>query len=98
MKVIVKIETPDILTLFLPEMPATYGHIACWSPRDGHTEASMDYYIKNTRRPSIKHEPRIDILMEQYARAYDCTVERVFKDTRLFRFARWDVERIKLCA
>ena len=98
MKVIVKVELPDELALFLPEMPATYGRICYWSPTEGHGEASMDYYIKNTRRPSIKHEPRVENLMEQYSRIYDCTVERVFKDTRIFRFARWNVERLKLCA
>jgi hypothetical protein len=97
MKVIAKVETPDSLALFLPEMPAVHGRICYWSPAEGHGEASMDYYIKNTRRPSIKHEPRVEILMEKYARIYDCTVERVFKDTRAFRFTRWDVERIKPC-
>jgi hypothetical protein len=97
MKVIAKLETPENLVLFLPEVRAAHGNIACWSPADGHSEASMGYYINNTRRPSIKHEPRIENLMEQYARIYDCTVERVFKDTRTFRFTRWDIERVKLC-
>ena len=97
MKVIAKLETPDSLALFLPEMPAQHGHICYWSPAEGHGEADMGYYINSTRRPSIKHEPRIENLMEQYARIYDCTVERVFKDTRTFRFTRWNIERLRLC-
>jgi DNA-directed RNA polymerase subunit RPC12/RpoP len=88
-KVIPKVEAPNEVVLFLPEMPATRGNICFWSPAEGHGEASMDYYQKNTRRPSIEHETTIENLMERYARIGDYqTVVRVARDTRIMRLKR----------
>ena len=88
-KVIPKVEAPNEVVLFLPEMPATKGNICFWSPAEGHGEASMAYYQKNTRRPSIEHETIIENLMERYARIGDYqTVVRVARDTRIMRLKR----------
>jgi hypothetical protein len=88
-KVIPKLEAPNEIVLFLPEMPANKGNICFWSPAEGHGEASMDYYIKNTRRPTIEHEHTIENLMERYARIGDYeTVVRVARDTRIMRLKR----------
>ena len=88
-KVIPKVEAPNEIVLFLPEMPATRGNICFWSPAEGHGEASMDYYIKNTRKPKPEHEHTIENLMEQYARIGECvTVTRVFRDTSTMRKKR----------
>jgi hypothetical protein len=88
-KVIPKVEAPNEIVLFLPEIPAAHGNICYWSPAEGHGEASMSYYKHNTRTPSKEHDTAIENLMEQYARIGDYeTVVRVCRDTKIMRKKR----------
>ena len=88
-KVIPKVEAQNEVVLYLPEIPSKRGYICFWSPAEGHGEASMDYYIKNTRKPKPEHEHTIENLMERYARIGDYeTVVRVARDTRIMRLKR----------
>jgi len=88
-KVIPKVEAPNEIVLFLPEMPANKGNICFWSPAEGHGEASMAYYQQSTRRPKPEHEHTIENLMEKYARIGDYeAVTRVSRDTKTMRKKR----------
>jgi hypothetical protein len=88
-KVIPKVEAPNEIVLFLPEMPAKRGYICYWSPAEGHGEASIGYYQQKTRLPKPEHETAIENLMERYARIGDyATVVRVSRDTGTMRKKR----------
>jgi len=87
LKTIVKREGSG-LVLFFPESRANRGMIVRWSPDEGHTEASMEYYW------GLKNPPKdqdVSGLIETYARIGEYTpMERVYRDSAALRSTRWD--------
>lgn len=65
--------TPRVLMLFLPLDAVNYGNIACWTPTDGHGEASLSYYEDTTPPHSRKREG--EALVEQYHRLLESLKE-----------------------
>ena len=50
-RVIPRMESAYAAILFLPDIEANPGMIACYAYLGQHGEASLDYYRKNTRKP-----------------------------------------------
>jgi hypothetical protein len=86
MKYIAKIEREGLI-LFFPELRARSGFMVCWSVRDGHNEASTDYY-RRLRNPSDSHAQNLAEIL----RAYEALppgpsgLVRVYRDSeRMYR-------------
>ncbi len=88
-KTIVKRELKNNLIFFLPESPARQGYICYWTPREGHGEASLQYFW-SLKNPTEKQEEEIPSIIEQYANIgrYE-PVKRVKRDSVSLRKIRY---------
>lgn len=65
-------DTTQAIELFLPYDRARHGNIAIWSLGDGHSEASLAYYM-DTQPPYSRME-EVAALVERYRRLLDAVL------------------------
>lgn len=86
-KAIVKREGQGLI-LFLPESRASRGFMVCWSPVDGHTEASLDYY-RGLKNPLESQDVSGLIRVYENIGEY-MPIQRVYRDSSAMQATRWD--------
>ena len=79
--------------LFLPQVRANIGNIVCYQHVGQHSEATMDYYIRNTSPYTIKQwrSEAAKSLLKEYAAKMEPDQELVLvhKDRSSFRVERY---------
>jgi len=77
--------------LFLPDMSANRGYIACYAHMGQHSEASMDYYRRCRRvAPDKKERLALAALIREYSGFLHSSehMELVRRDTKRFQRVR----------
>lgn len=57
-------QTSNEVILFLPYDWVNYGNIACWTPSEGHNEASLEYYHET--HPVYARQEEADLCVKRY--------------------------------
>ena len=86
MRYIAKIERGELI-LFFPEERARSGFIVCWTVRDGHNEASTDYY-RRLKNPGDADAQSLADTVRTYEALPPCPsgLVRVYRDSeRMYR-------------
>ena len=88
-KVILKTDSNGDIVLFLPESPVNLGNIGCYSPNDGHCEASLDYYLEC--KPYKGTQSQVNTHLNNYANygEYIPTI-RAYKFTDTDKKLAWE--------